>query len=297
MAGFRTIVINKRCKLESRLGYLVIRTVEETRVHISEIENLILESTAISLTSALIADLVKEGVNLIFCDSYHLPCGMCMPISFHYNSPRKINIQIGWNSELKKTCWQLIIKEKIKQQAFVLNQVNKKEVAAQLLLYRDKVLPGDIDNMEAIAAKCYFTSLFGDSFSRVKTSSVENSALDYGYAIILSCFSREIVACGYLTELGIWHRGGENLYNLACDLMEPFRPFIDLYVYDMPISEENNFKHYMVNIFSKKVMINNEFQSLIFAIRLFIRKVLKYLNSETSSIYDIQFLREDTTDV
>ena len=267
MAGFRTIVINKRCKLESRLGYLVIRTVEETRVHISEIENLILESTAISLTSALIADLVKEGVNLIFCDSYHLPCGMCMPISFHYNSPRKINIQIGWNSELKKTCWQLIIKEKIKQQAFVLNQVNKKEVAAQLLLYRDKVLPGDIDNMEAIAAKCYFTSLFGDSFSRVKTSNVENTALDYGYA------------------------------NLACDLMEPFRPFIDLYVYDMPISEENNFKHYMVNIFSKKVMINNEFQSLIFAIRLFIRKVLKYLNSETSSIYDIQFLREDTTDV
>lgn len=297
MAGFRTIVINKRCKLESRLGYLVIRTIEESRVYIQEIENLIIESTAVSLTSALLADLVSAGVNVVFCNSEHLPHSTCIPISFHYNSPKKINIQFKWNEELKKSCWQKIVKEKIKQQAFVLNQVNKQEAESSLLEYCERVLPGDTDNMEAIAAKCYFTALFGDYFSRSKSNNIENSALNYGYSILLSCFSREIVACGYLTELGIWHRGQENSYNLACDLMEPFRPLVDLHVYDMPISEENNFRHYMINILNRKVLIDNELQNLVYAIRLYTRKVLKYLNSETSSLYDIQFFREETTDM
>lgn len=293
MAGFRTIVINKRCKLESRLGYLVIRTIEESRVYIPEIENLILESTAISLTSALMVDLVSAGVNVIFCDSVHLPHSMCLPISFHYNSTRKINIQFEWNIELKKTCWQMIIREKIRQQARVLNLVNKKDAETMLLQYRERVLPGDPDNMEAAAAKCYFLALFGDFFSRTKSNNIENSALNYGYSILLSCFSREIVACGYLTELGIWHRGSENSYNLACDLMEPFRPLIDLHVYDMPVSEENNFRHYMVNVLNRKVLIDNELQNLVFAIRLYVRNVFKYLNSESSSIYDIQFFRDE----
>lgn len=297
MAGFRTIVINKRCKLESRLGYLVIRTIEESRVYIQEIENLIIESTAVSLTSALMSDLISAGVNVIFCDSVHLPHSMCLPISFHYNSTRKINIQFEWNAELKKTCWQKIVKEKIKQQAFVLNKVNKKDAEATLLQYRERVLPGDLNNIEAIAAKCYFAALFGDYFSRTKSNNIENSALNYGYSILLACFSREIVACGYLTELGIWHRGQENSYNLACDLMEPFRPLIDLHVYDMPIAEENNFRHYMVNVLNRKVLIDNELQSLVYAIRLYTRKVLKYLNSETSCIYDIQFFREEIIDM
>ena len=297
MAGFRTVVINKRCKLESRLGYLVIRTDDETRIHISEIENLILESTAISLTSALIADLISAGVNVIFCNSSHIPHCMCMPVSFHYNSTRKITTQVGWNSELKKSCWQMIIKEKIRQQAFVLNLVNKKDAGIKLLEYRERVTPGDVDNLEAVAAKCYFLALFGDYFSRVKSKNIENLALNYGYSILLSCFAREIVACGYLTELGIWHRAGENSFNLACDLMEPFRPLIDLHVYDMPVSEENNFKHYMVTILNRKVLIDGEFQNLVFAIRLFVRKVFKYLNSETQSICEIQFFRDELMDM
>ena len=101
MAGFRTIVINKRCKLESRLGYLVIRTIEESRVYIQEIENLIIESTAVSLTSALLADLVSAGVNVVFCNSEHLPHSTCIPISFHYNSPKKLTFNLNGMKNLR----------------------------------------------------------------------------------------------------------------------------------------------------------------------------------------------------
>lgn len=293
MAGFRTIVINQRCKLESRLGYLVIRTISETRIHISEIESLIIETTSVSLTSALIADLEAEGINVVFCDRAHLPVGFIQPLNYHYNSSRRVKTQIAWTEERKNKCWQLIVKEKLKQQAFVLKLINQNEAAKQIFLYRENVLLGDSDNQEARAAKCYFSAMFGDSFSRSTSNNIENSALDYGYSILLACFSREISACGYLTELGIWHRSNENSYNLASDFMEPFRPIIDLHAYDMPLDQESNFKHYMLKILNKKILINEDQQELVYAIRQYSRRLFKFLKCECDDIYEILFFREE----
>ncbi|MCL1880930.1 MAG: hypothetical protein FWF76_01995 [Oscillospiraceae bacterium] len=96
MAGFRTIVINKRCKLASLLGSLIIRTETEERIHINEIETLVVESTAVAITSALVADLTEAGANIIFCDRKHLPASVFVPIHAHYATARNIKIQIAW---------------------------------------------------------------------------------------------------------------------------------------------------------------------------------------------------------
>lgn len=89
----------------------VIRTISETRIHISEIESLIIETTSVSLTSALIADLEAEGINVVFCDRAHLPVGFIQPLNYHYNSSRRVKTQIAWTEERKNKCWQLIVKE------------------------------------------------------------------------------------------------------------------------------------------------------------------------------------------
>lgn len=88
---------------------------------------------------------------------------------------------------------------------------------------------GDTSNREGFAAKVYFNSLFGQNFSR-NLDSFTNSALNYGYSILMSAFARAIYSCGCITQLGIWHKGASNNFNFACDLMEPFRPVIDLEV-------------------------------------------------------------------
>jgi CRISPR/Cas system-associated endonuclease Cas1 len=127
MAGFRTIVINKRCKLESLLGSLVIRTETEERIHINEIETLIVESTAVAITSALVADLTEAGANIIFCDRKHLPVSVFVPVHAHYATARNIKIQIAWCDKLKLECWGQIIKEKIRQQSLHLSELGKSD--------------------------------------------------------------------------------------------------------------------------------------------------------------------------
>lgn len=292
MAGFRTIVINKRCKLESLLGYLVIRSEKEERINMNEIETLIIESTAIALTSASVVDLTEAGVNIIFCDRSHLPTSVFSPINSHFSSAKNIKIQINWNDKIKVKCWKLIVKEKIKQQSFALNETNNFEFSHKLLDMCENVKDNDIDNQEALAAKIYFSKMFNNDFTR-HSSRFENIALNYGYALILSTFVKEIVACGYITEIGIWHHSFENAYNLASDFMEPFRIIVDLLVYDMPNDQEENFKRYMQKTFSSVIEINGDKQYLVTAIRIYLHKIFSYLKGESDSIYGFNIIREN----
>lgn len=127
---------------------------------------------------------------------------------------------------VKKRVWQHVVKEKIRQQARVLEEKGSMEAAKALYACRDEVRSGDTTNREACAARLYFSTLFGRDFSRDDDSPV-NAALNYGYAVVLSMVNREIVSRGYLTQCGICHRNEYNQFNFSCDLMEPFRPVVD----------------------------------------------------------------------
>ncbi|HIT17760.1 MAG TPA: type II CRISPR-associated endonuclease Cas1 [Candidatus Caccosoma faecigallinarum] len=282
--GFRTVIVSSHSKLEYALNYLVYKTVDEVkRIHIHEIHTLIIESTTVSITSALLAELIKQKVKVIFCDEKRNPSSELIPYYGDSISYQRINEQIKWKENIKHLVWQKIVQEKIKQQAFVLSKKMPDE-AIILSNYAKEVELDDVTNREGHAAKFYFNRLYGENFSRGSSDKI-NTFLNYGYTLLLSQFNRYIVAKGYLTQLGIHHKNPFNPFNLSCDLMEPFRPFIDLKVIDL---SEDNFKNKLISFLNHPVYIHGKKQTLIHAIQIYCSSIFLALN--TGKIECIQFL-------
>ena len=208
--SWRTLIITKRCKLDLKLGYLVIRNEEETkRVHIDEISTLIIENTAISITGCLICELSSKKVKVIFCDNKRNPCSELVNYYGSHDCSRKIEKQIKWDSFVKQIVWSEIVAEKIRKQSELLKSLQKLEESLLLDEYTKYIELADITNREGHAAKVYFNAIFGMDFTRTADNKI-NAGLNYGYSILLSAFNREIVASGYLTQLGIFH---SNMFN------------------------------------------------------------------------------------
>ena len=282
--GFRTVIVSSHSKLEYALNYLVYKTVDEVkRIHIHEIHTLIIESTTVSITSALLAELIKQKVKVIFCDEKRNPSSELIPYYGDSISYQRINEQIKWKENIKHLVWQKIVQEKIKQQAYVLSKKMPDE-AIILSNYAKEVELDDATKREGHAAKFYFNRLYGENFSRNSSDKI-NTFLNYGYTLLLSQFNRYIVAKGYLTQLGIHHKNPFNPFNLSCDLMEPFRPFIDLKVTDL---SEDNFKNKLISFLNHPVYIHGKKQTLIHAIQIYCSSVFLALN--TGKIECIQFL-------
>lgn len=280
--SFRTVVIQNRCKLDLKMNYLVCRGEEEQKVFIPEISVLILASTAIALTSALVSALIKNNVKIIFCDEKHNPESELMPYAGSYNSSKRILQQIAWTSSIKGEVWQKIVQYKIEKQRDLLAALSLYEQADLLSSYIPQVQVADSSNREGHAAKVYFNALFGMAFTR-RNSSFINSALNYGYAIVLSSFTREIVKNGYLTQLGIWHHGETNPFNLASDFMEPFRIVVDSIVLDLP-EEEDTFKSKIVQqIFNRQLTIDGKKQYFENAVTVYCQNIFKALEQQDSS--------------
>lgn len=281
--GFRTVVIKNRAKLDYKMDYLVVRSEEEVkRIYLDEISILIVESTAVSLTSYLLAELVKKKIKVIFCDEQRNPISELCSFYGSHNTSRKVREQIKWNEETKKFVWAEIIRAKISGQISNL-PADMISVSEKMSSYLPEIKPGDETNREGHAAKIYFNALFGMSFSRSDENFI-NAALNYGYSIVLSAFNREITANGYLTELGIAHDNMFNPFNLSCDFMEPFRPFVDREVLQM---EHDKFDHEdkirLVNVLNSIVKIDDKKQYLNNAIHIFTLSVIDALSENDIS--------------
>ena len=200
------------------------------KYHLSEISSIILESTQVYFSAYLASELAKSKILTIFCDKKHLPVGQYLPLYGAHNCSKRIQEQIAWGEVIKKQVWQAVVKYKIDQQANLLSDRNL-ENSNVLFGFAKSVKSGDTTNREAQAARVYFSSLFGENFTR-EIDSPLNAALNYGYSILLAMVSRELSVRGYLTQIGICHRNEYNQFNLACDLMEPFRPLADRVVLD-----------------------------------------------------------------
>ncbi len=274
--SFRTIVIKERAKLDLKLNYLVCRNDKEVKVYIPEISQLILESTGISLTCALISELVKNNVKIVFCDQKHNPESEILPYYGNYQTAKRLRDQIAWPLEAKANAWSEIIKNKIYQQAKLLKELKFTKECEMLEKYYNQVMLNDSTNREGHSAKVYFNALFGMDFSR-REGEKFNAALNYGYAIILSCFNREIVKSGYLTQLGIWHKNEFNDFNLASDFMEPFRILIDRIVVNL--NEEEDFRSQILEIFNIQVKIKGKSYYLEKAISVYCKSLFDRLNN------------------
>lgn len=281
--SWRIVVISNSAKLDYQMGYLVVRKADVTKIHISEIAVLMIESTAVSVTAALLAELVAKKVKVIFCDEKRNPSAELIPYYGAHDTSMKVRNQIVWSPDIKTAVWTEIVSEKIRKQLVVLERY-KKEEAGLLREYLEQLEFGDATNREGHAAKVYFNALFGKEFSR-SADLVINAALNYGYSIILSAFNREIVSNGYITQLGLFHDNMFNQFNLGSDLMEPFRPLVDCKVIDMQVKKlEHQEKMDIVGILNQEVIINGRSEYVSNAIKIYCKSVFDSLNEKDISL-------------
>lgn len=289
--SFRTIVIANQSKLSYKNRFLVVKqNNDEKYIHLSEIDTIIVDSIAVSISSYLLKELSDNKINIIFCDEKHNPFGELLSYYSSHNTSKKIQKQINWLKANKDIVWQNIIKNKIINQALMLRKINSNKYEL-LLSYIEEVLSADKTNREGHAAKIYFNELFGKNFIRNESDNI-NSALNYGYAILLSTINKEIISNGYLTQIGIHHKNEFNEFNLSCDLMEPFRIVIDNFVYYNQEKELNTeFKLDIVNIFNNRYTYENKKYTLKDIIKLYVKNTLESLDDPNKykefSIYEV----------
>lgn len=287
--SWRTIVISNISKLDYQMGYMVVRSEKSTRVHLSEVNTVIIENTAVSLTCALLCELVKQKIKVIFCDEKRNPLSELMPYYGSHDTSSKVKKQIAWKDDAKQKVWTEIVREKLKQQSLLLQDCQKIEECNLLIKYIEEIQPADATNREGHAAKVYFNALFGTDFTRGEDISI-NSALNYGYSILLSMFNREIVANGYITQLGICHKSIYNQFNLTSDLMEPFRIIVDRKVLKMELEKfETEEKRDMINFMKEQVIINSRSEVVTNAVKIYCKSVFDAIEENDVSL--IKFYR------
>lgn len=275
--SWRTVVISNKCKLTYKNNYLLIRNENLNMIHLSEINTLVIDTTLVSITAILLCELMSRKIKVVFCDERHNPKGELVQYYGSHNTSKKIMSQVKWKDNTKDEIWSEIIKQKIQNQSSILKKYDKNNWD-KLLGYIGEIEIGDKTNREGHSAKVYFNSLFGIEFTREDNSDI-NAALDYGYSILLSSFNKEIVANGYLTQIGIHHKNEFNYFNLSSDLMEPFRPIVDDIVYEnRNLPFEKSYKMKLIDVLNKKVNINNGSYYLTNAISLYTASVFKALD-------------------
>jgi CRISPR-associated protein Cas1 len=171
---------------------------------------------------------MEQGVAIVFSDARHTPSGMALPFHRHYRQAAVAAVQAGASLPLKKRLWQAVVARKIGNQAACLAACGRDNAALSVMA--KLVASGDPENVEARAARQYWSLLF-DDFTRADETDLRNAMLNYGYAVVRAGVARALVASGLLPCFGIHHDNAANAFNLADDLFEPFRPLVDRQVF------------------------------------------------------------------
>ncbi|MFL9483971.1 type II CRISPR-associated endonuclease Cas1 [Chitinophagaceae bacterium LWZ2-11] len=294
----RTICIENPCHLKFRNEQLIVNYEhikgyegrEERVVPVEDIGMLVLENQQITLSHYLLDRLVNNNVAVIICNETHHPTGMMLPLEGNTIQSERFRAQIDATEPLKKQLWQQTVKAKIYNQAALFRQwkINDK----LLVNLAEGVKSGDTDNREAVAAAYYWQNLFPDKwqFFRKREGAPPNNLLNYGYAIIRASMARAIVGAGLLPTLGIFHRNRYNAYCLADDIMEPYRPFVDMAVRNIIHTTSNietltpAFKATLLKIPVTDVLINDEKSPLMIAMQRTAYSLAKCYSQEQRKI-------------
>jgi CRISPR-associated protein Cas1 len=213
-----------------------------TFVPVSDLAILMLEHPRIYLSTGLIGELAKNNVMVLTCDEKHLPVALITPVVGHHLQSERWKAQLELSLPTRKRCWQQTVAAKILNQYQAVININpasrETPEAKNLLRLAGSVLSNDSKNNEAQAARLYFSLLFGQGFLRHADGGFPNNALNYAYAVLRASMARAIVATGLLPTFGIFHHNKYNPFCLADDLMEPYRPLIDLFVAELIRTEQ-----------------------------------------------------------
>ena len=228
----RTLFFGNKCSLTTKYEQLVIKTYErETTVPIEDLGFVVIEHQESYISMPTLSKLASNNVCVIFCDEKHMPQSMLLNLESHHIQQELFRNQINASEPLKKQLWQQTIKAKIENQSELLKQLGQDKTP--LDHYASKVLSGDTDNREGVAAAYYWKHLFDFDFKRERYGNYPNLFLNYGYIILRAAVARALSGSGLLNTLGIHHHNKYNAFCLADDIMEPYRPLVDAKVIEI----------------------------------------------------------------
>lgn len=296
----KTLCFSNRAYLCCRNRQLIIKVDDpatgtpcEHSRPIEDIGVMVIESDQVTMSSSLISTLLEHKVALIVCDKKHMPAGLMLPLAGHSEQTERFNSQIAASVPLKKQLWQQTVAMKIRNQGAVLKKVNDMEIG-NMLAWASQVKSGDPDNLEGRAAAYYWKNLFGEGsgFTRRKEGDDPNSLLNYGYAIIRAVIARSLVGSGMIPTLGIHHSNKYNAYCLADDVMEPYRPYVDLMIINLitnlnlPPEISNETKKHLLTLPAIDVKIGNLTRPLMIAASMTSASLAKcYLGESRKLVY------------
>ena len=236
MLGRIVEIANDKRHLFVSRGFMVIRETGSNRtelgqVPLDDIAAVVANAHGLSYTNNLLVALAERGVPFVLCGPNHNPVGMIWPVDGHSTQAGRFDAQLAIKKPLRKRLWSSIVKSKLNQQAAALEATGAP--AKPLTALVSRVRSGDPDNIEAQGARRYWQLLFGEEFRRNRQAGGINALLNYGYTVLRAATARAIIAAGLHPSIGIHHTNRANAMRLADDLMEPYRPFIDLLAWQL----------------------------------------------------------------
>ena len=277
--AYRNIFISSPAHVSLKNSQLIVKTDREYSFPLEDISTVLIETKQATITSRRLSRMGEAGVLVYLCDDKHLPCAVLTGYNNHSRKYKILQSQLGVKLPLKKRLWQNIASQKIKNQAQVLkiSGLNGEKEISSLSL---AVKPGDTDNTEATAALKYFKYLFGPGFYRANED-ITNARLNYGYAIVRGLVCRNLAVYGFEPSIGIHHHNELNAFNLADDIIEPFRPLVDLLVKSMEDDDDKvqltvRDKQRLYGLLSHDILIDGQKQPLSYAVE---KTVQSYQNS------------------
>lgn len=286
----RVLCFENPARLSLKLAQMVVELQDVTRtLPIEDIGVVILDHKQITITHALIDALLANNVAIVTSNDKHLPVGLMLPLDGNTLQSERFRTQIDASEPLKKQMWQQTVVAKILGQAHVLGTLNIEH--NNMFKWAKDVRSGDTENMEARAAAFYWRNMFEkDVFIRDPQGLPPNNLLNYGYSIVRAMMARALVGAGLLPTLGIHHHSRYDAYCLADDIMEPYRPFVDLKVLEMwekggitsDISSDH--KRELLGVTTMDVNISGHRSPMMLAIQTTAQSVQKCFSGEARKI-------------
>ncbi len=286
----QTLFFSSPVSLSLKYNQLVIRfedTKEEVTRPIEDIGVVMVENQMVRFTVPLLNALSTNNVAVVFCDEKGMPCSMLMPLESNTTQHEVQRFQLEASLPVKKRIWRDIIEGKIRGQAAVLDTV--KRAGDVLKPFYSNVLSGDSDNREGAAAKVYWRQLFGPQFVRDRKGREPNSLLNYGYAILRSATARALLGSGLYPGFGLFHRNRYNAFPLADDVMEPYRPFVDIAVYKIFNTSpkavlDKNTKLTLAGILTSDVRLDGQIHPLEIALSMTTASLVRALKDKGETV-------------
>ncbi|MDE5637902.1 MAG: type II CRISPR-associated endonuclease Cas1 [Alistipes sp.] len=302
----RTLYFGNPAYLSVRLAQLEIRlpeveknpTLPESfkssavkRVPIEDIGVVVLDNRQITVTQGALSALLDNNVAVISCDEHRMPSGLMLPLAGNTTQSERFRYQIDASLPLRKQLWQQTVQAKILNQSSVLYRVRNLD-CGNMEAWARQVKSGDSDNLEGRAAAFYWPNLFGHirGFRRDREGAAPNNLLNYGYAVLRAVVARALVGSGLLPTLGIHHHNRYNAYCLADDVMEPYRPYVDMLVAELVDSGADcsilttEIKGRLLSIPVQDVVINGRRSPLMIGVGMTTASLYKCFSGELRKI-------------